>query len=87
MGQKEIIWKPREEGNCNKTIWNILKKKETIGVLNNRHQTGQPRVTTAVCDRNILIPVKKTPKTTVTDITANLGVGVKLSQIHCLKKT
>ena len=40
------------------TIWNVLKKKETTGVLSNRRRTGRPRKTAAVDDRNI---VKKDP--------------------------
>lgn len=92
MGEKQTILKLREEGKsiraiaktlgiATTTIWNVLKKKETTGVLSNKHRTGRPRVTTAVDDRNIVRAVKKNPKTTVTDITANLHrAGVKVSQ-------
>ena len=63
------------------TTWNVLKKKETAGVLSNRHRTGRPRKTTAVDDRNIVRAVKKNPKTSVSDITNNLHrTGVKVSQ-------
>lgn len=92
MREKQTILKLREEGKsiraiaqtlgiASTTIWNIMKKKETTGVLSNRHRTGRPRVTTAVDDRNIVRAVKKHPKTTVPDITANLHrAGVKVSQ-------
>ena len=45
------------------TPWNILKIKETAGVLSNRHWTGRPKKTTAVDDRNIVRAVKKSSKT------------------------
>uniref|UniRef100_A0A0E9XQ99 Transposase Tc1-like domain-containing protein n=1 Tax=Anguilla anguilla TaxID=7936 RepID=A0A0E9XQ99_ANGAN len=63
------------------TTWNVLKKKETAGVLSNRYRTGRPRKTTAVDDRNIVKAVKKNLKTSVSDITNNLHrTGVKVSQ-------
>ena len=67
------------------TIWNVLKKKETTGVLSNRRRTGRPRKTTAVDDRNIVRAVKKDPKTTVVDISNHLqrrGVKVTLSAVR-----
>ena len=61
------------------TIWNVLKKKETTGVLSNRRRTGRPRKTTAVDDRIIVRAVKKDPKTTVVDISNNFqSSGVKV---------
>lgn len=94
MAEKQTILKLNEEGKsiraiaqtlgiATTTIWNVLKKKKTTGVLSNKHRTGRPRVTTAIDDRNIVRAVKKNPKTTVTDITANLHrAGVKVSQIE-----
>ena len=67
------------------TIWNVLKKKETTGVLSNRRRTGRPRKTTAVDDRNIVRAVKKDPKTTVVGISNKLqraGVKVSLSTVR-----
>ena len=46
-------------GDC--TTWNVLKKKETAGVLSYRHRTGQPKKT-AVDVRNIVRAVKKNPQ-------------------------
>ena len=40
----------------------VLKKRETTGVLSNRHRTGRTRET-LVDDRKIVRAVKKTPKT------------------------
>ena len=54
------------------TIWNVLKKKETTGVLSNRRRTSRPRITAATDDRNIVRAVKKDPKTTVSDNSNNL---------------
>ncbi len=63
------------------TIWNLLRKKETTGVLSNTPRTGRSRKTSAVDDRNIVTAVKKDPKTTVSDISNNLQrAGVKVSQ-------
>lgn len=63
------------------TIWNVLKKKETTGVLSNRRRTGRPRKTAAIDDRNIVRAVKKDPKTTVSDNSNNLQrARVKVSQ-------
>ncbi|XP_061632965.1 lysophospholipase-like protein 1 isoform X2 [Phyllopteryx taeniolatus] len=83
MGEKQTILKLREEGKslkaiaqilgiANTKICNVLKKRETTGVLSNRHRTRRPNVSTAVADRNIVRAVNKHPKTTVSDITANL---------------
>ena len=36
------------------TTWNLLKKKETAGILSNRHRPGRPRKTTEVDNRNIV---------------------------------
>ena len=67
-------------GAANTTIWNVLKKKETTGLLTARFQTAWPRKTTAVDDRNIVRAVKKNPKTTVSNITNNpRSAGVKVS--------
>ncbi len=63
------------------TIWNLLRKKETTGVLSNTPRMGRSRNTSAVDDRNIVTAVKKDPKTTVSDISINLQrAGVKVSQ-------
>uniref|UniRef100_A0A673FSC5 Transposase IS30-like HTH domain-containing protein n=1 Tax=Sinocyclocheilus rhinocerous TaxID=307959 RepID=A0A673FSC5_9TELE len=83
MGEKQAIVKLREDGEsiraiaqtlaqASTTIWNVLRKKETTGVLSNRPRTGRPRKTSAVDDRNIVTAVKKDPKTTVSDISKNL---------------
>lgn len=92
MGEKQAIVKLRKEGKSTRaigqtlgiastTIWKVLKKKETTGVLSNRRPTGRPRKTTVVDDRNIVRAVKKTPKTSVSDITNDLhSAGVKVSQ-------
>lgn len=96
IGEKEAIVKLREDGKsiraiakelsiASTTIWNVLKKKETTGVLSNRHRTGRPRKTTAADDRNIVRAVKKDPKTTVGEISNNLqraGVKVSASTVH-----
>ena len=82
MGEIEAIVKLREYGKSIRAIaqilaiasttnWNVLKKKETTGVLSNRRRTGRPRKTTAVDDRIIVRAVKKDPKTTVVDISNN----------------
>ncbi len=63
------------------TIWNLLRKKETTGVLSNTPRTGRSWKTSAVDDRNIVTAVKKYPKPTVSDISNNLQrAGVKVSQ-------
>jgi len=94
LGEKQAIVNLREDGKsiraiaqtlaiASTTIWNVLKKKETTGVL--RRQTGRPRKTSAVDDRNIVRAVKKDPKTTVSDISNNLqraGVKVSLSTVR-----
>lgn len=92
MEEKLDILKLRQEGKsiravsqalgiANTTVWNILKKQETTGVLTTRHRTGRPRKTTAVDDRNIVRAVKKNPQITVSNITNNLHLaGVKVSQ-------
>ena len=81
LEEKYGIMKLRKEGKSVRaveqalaftTILNILKKKETAGVLSNRHRTGRPRKTT-VDDRNIVRAVKKNPKRSVSDITNNLN--------------
>ena len=70
LGEKKAILKLRKEGKLIRAIaqalgiactttWNVLKKKETAGILSNRHQTGWPRKTTAVDDRALW---RKTPK-------------------------
>lgn len=69
-------------------MWNVLKKKETTGVLRNTQQTAWPRKTTAIDDRNVVRAVKNTPKTSVSHITNNLhNAGVKVSQYTVMKKT
>ena len=90
MGEIEAIVKLREYGKSIRAIaqilaiasttnWNVLKKKETTGVLSNRRRTGRPRKTTAVDDRIIVRAVKKDPKTTVVDISNNFqSSGVKV---------
>eukprot|EP00064_Thunnus_orientalis_P000139 superscaffoldBa00000006_g139 len=92
MGEKQAILKLRKEGKsiraigqtlgiASTTIWIVLKKKETTGVLNNRHRTGRPRKTTVVDDRNIARVAKKNPKTSVSHITNDLhSAEVKVSQ-------
>ncbi len=90
MGEKQAIVKLRKEGKSIRaiahtlaisTIWNVLEKKEATGVLSNINQTGRPRKTTAVDDRNIVRAVRKDPKTTVSEISNNLQrAGVKVSQ-------
>lgn len=75
VGEKQAILKLRKEGTSvkavaqalgkdNTTIWNVLEKnkKETTGVLKTRHQTGQPRETTAAEDRDINCEKKNTRK-------------------------
>ncbi len=54
------------------TIWNLLRKKETTGVLSNTPRTARSRKTSAVEDRNIVTAVKKDPKTSVSYISNNL---------------
>lgn len=71
----------QELGIANTTVWNVLKKYETTGLLTTRHRTGRPRKTSAVDDRNIVRAVKKNPQTTVSSITNNLmRAGVNVSQ-------
>ncbi len=96
MGEKQAIVKLREEGKSIRaiahtlaisTIWNVLEKKEATGVLSNINQTGIPRKTTAVDDRNIVRAVRKDPKTTVSEISNNLQrAGVKVSQSTVLRR-
>uniref|UniRef100_A0A3B1IQX0 Transposase Tc1-like domain-containing protein n=1 Tax=Astyanax mexicanus TaxID=7994 RepID=A0A3B1IQX0_ASTMX len=92
MREKQAILKHRKEGKsiraigktlgiATTTIWNVLKKKETTGVLSNRRRTGRPRKTTPTDERRIVLAVKKNPKTTVSQITSDLHrAGVKVSQ-------
>lgn len=54
---------------ANTTNGNILKRKEKIDLLSNRHRAGRPMKTTAVSDRNIFRALRKNFKTTVRDIT------------------
>ena len=59
----------------------MLKKKETTGVLSNRHRIGQPKETRAVA-------VKNNPKISVSDITNNHDrAGVKISQSTVLESS
>lgn len=76
-------------GIANKTIFNVLKKKETIGVLSNRHRIGWPRKTTEVDEKKKIVrAMRKHPKTTVGVITKNFHRAVvKRFTIHCSKKT
>ena len=56
------------------TIWNVLRKKETSGILSNRPRKGRPRKTSAVDYRNIVRAVKKDPKKLlVTSATTSRG--------------
>ncbi len=92
-GRKQATLKLREDGKsiraiaqtliiARTTIWNVLKKTETSGVLNNRRRTGRLRKTAAVDDRNIVRAVEKNPKT-VSDITNNLQrAGVSQPAVH-----
>ncbi len=64
------------------TIWTVLKKKETTGVLSNRPRTGRPRKAPAVDDRNIVTDVKKDPKTTVSNNLQRAGVKVSQSTVR-----
>ena len=84
MGEKQAISKLREDGKsiraiaqplaiARTTIWNVLKKKETTGVLSNRCWTGRWRKTSAVDDKLLW---EKNPETTVSDITNNSSIGV-----------
>ena len=66
------------------TVWNILKKKECTGELNNTERPGRPQKTTVVEDRRILSLVKKNPFTTAGQIKNTLqeaGVCVSKSTI------
>lgn len=54
--------------------WLTVDIKKT-GVLTTRRQTGRPRETAAIDDRNIVRTVKKNPKT-VSDSTTNAGSRV-----------
>lgn len=47
---------------ANTAIWYVLKKKETVGVLSNRHRTDRPRKTTEADGRNIVRAVTPPPK-------------------------
>ena len=92
MGEKQAIVNLRENGKsiraiaqtlaiASTTIWNVLRKKETSGILSNRPRKGRPRKTSAVDNRNIVRAVKEDPKTTVSNISNNLQrAGVKVSQ-------
>lgn len=70
LKKKQAILKLRKEGKsiraivqtsgiADTTIWNVLEKKETSGVLSNRHRTGQPRKITTDDVRNIVRAVRK----------------------------
>lgn len=92
MEEKLDILKLRKEGKsiraisqalgiANTTVWNILKKQETTGVLTTRHRTGRPRKTSADDDKKIVKAVKKNPQITVSNITNSLHLaGVDISQ-------
>lgn len=92
IGEKQAILRLRKEGKliraigqtlgiANKTVFNILKKKETIGVLSNRHRIGWPRKTTEVDEKKIVRAMRKHPKTAVSEITKNFHrAEVKVSQ-------
>lgn len=92
MEEKLDILKLRKEGKsiravsqalgiANTTVWNVLKKQETTGVLTTRHRTGRPRKTSAVDDKQIVKAVKKNPQITVSNITNSLHLaGVNISQ-------
>lgn len=92
MKEKQDIVKLKKEGKsiraisqelgiANTTVWNVLKKHETTGLLTTRHRTGRPRKTSAVDDRKIVRAVKKNPQTTVSSITNSLLLaGVNISQ-------
>lgn len=47
--KRQATVKLREEGTITQTttIWNVLKKRETTGVLRSRRQTVRPRKTAA----------------------------------------
>ncbi len=69
------------------TIWNLLRKKETTGVLSNTPRTGRSRKTSAVDDRNIVTAVKKTLKQLlVTSATTSRGQEWGIT-IYCSQKT
>ncbi len=60
-GEAERRWKINQSHCINighTTIWNVLRKKETTGVLSNTPRTVRPRKTSAVDNRNILTAVK-----------------------------
>ena len=91
LGESKPFWSLEKSGNhqCHCTsigdsLYNnseCPEKEIKCCILSNRHQTGRPRKTTAVDDRNIVRAVKKNPKTSVSDITNNLHrAGVKVSQ-------
>ncbi len=63
LGEKQAIVKLREDEKSNQTIaqtlaiasttiWNLLRKKETTGVLSNTPRTGRSRETSAVDDKH-----------------------------------
>ena len=85
VGEKQAVLKLIEGGKSIRAIELPVRtttwKKETTVVLSNRCPTGRQRKTSAIVDRNIVRAVKKTPITTVSDITNNLQkAGVKVSQ-------
>ena len=64
VGEKQAILKLKDDGKSiraitqtlaivSTTIWNILKRKETTGVLSNRCQTGRRRKTSAVDSKTL----------------------------------
>lgn len=84
MGAKQTILTPKEEvkliraiaqtlGIVSTTNWNVLKQKDTTGVLSSSHQTGRLRVTTSVDHLNIVRAVKKQNKKKNINNTANEG--------------
>lgn len=94
MGGKQVILRLRKEGKsfraigqtmgiASTTICNVLKKKETIGVLSNRGQTGRPSNTTEVNGRKIV----RAAKISISAITNNLSAGVKVSPLISRKKS
>ena len=92
MGEKQAVLKLRGDGNqsenivetlaiASTTILNVLKEKETIGVLSNRCRTGRPRKTSAVDDRNSVRTVKKQDQRHHNNL-QRAGVKVSQSTFH-----
>ena len=92
LGEKQAVLKLRKEGKSTRAIvqalgiactttWNVMKKKETTGVLSNRHKTGEGQQKQFMQETEIVRGVKEKPQNIITDITKNIHrAGVKVSQ-------